>query len=77
MKLVPKLGAAMAKQVGAGGWNFLQNNGAVAGQVVEHVHFHIIPRHDDDQLGYRWPAGSLDTADAQVIIDSITNHLAD
>ena len=38
----------------AEGYNVLQNNGRVAGQVVMHVHFHIIPRHADDGLGYRW-----------------------
>lgn len=25
-------------------WNVVQNNGAAAAQVVEHMHFHIIPR---------------------------------
>lgn len=29
---------------GAGGFNLAQNNGEVAGQVVPHVHFHILPR---------------------------------
>jgi diadenosine tetraphosphate (Ap4A) HIT family hydrolase len=24
---------------------------------VPHIHFHIIPRKKDDQLGYRWNAG--------------------
>jgi histidine triad (HIT) family protein len=32
------------------GFNILQNNLAPAGQVVFHVHFHIIPRKDDDGL---------------------------
>lgn len=39
---------------GAAGYNVLQNNGRVAGQEVPHVHFHIIPRHDGDGLGFRW-----------------------
>jgi len=41
---------------GAPGYNLLQNNGAVAGQLVPHVHFHIIPRREGDGLGYRWNA---------------------
>ncbi|MBK9119723.1 MAG: HIT family protein [Phycisphaerales bacterium] len=40
--------------VGATDYNLLQNNGACAGQEVPHVHFHIIPRHRGDGLGYRW-----------------------
>ncbi len=40
--------------VGAAGFNVLNNCGRVAGQVVEHVHFHIIPRKKGDGRGYRW-----------------------
>ncbi len=42
--------------VGATDYNILQNNGSAAGQEVPHVHFHIIPRHVNDGLGYRWNA---------------------
>jgi len=55
-KVLPKLGAAVVRAVGAPGYNVLQNNGRVAGQLVEHVHFHIIPRQPEDGLGYRWNA---------------------
>ena len=41
----------------AEGFNVLLNQGSVAGQAVPHIHFHIIPRRKDDQLGYRWNAG--------------------
>jgi histidine triad (HIT) family protein len=33
-----------------GGFNLLVNNGRVAGQVVGHLHFHIIPRKEGDGL---------------------------
>jgi len=52
------LGKALLTVTGARGFNVLQNNGAVAGQVVNHVHFHLIPRFEGDGLGYRWNAGS-------------------
>jgi len=32
------------------GFNVLQNNFKAADQLVEHVHFHIIPRRDGDQV---------------------------
>ncbi len=38
-------------------YNLLQNNGSSAGQVVMHVHVHIIPRRANDGLGFRWKAG--------------------
>ena len=53
---VPKLAAAVMKATGAEGLNVLQNNGAVAGQAVHHLHIHLIPRHAGDGLGYRWNA---------------------
>ena len=58
MAHLPRLGRAVMRVTGAEGFNLLQNNGKVSGQVVPHVHFHIIPRVAGDALGYRWPAGS-------------------
>ena len=66
----------MVDAVGCEGWNFLQNNGKVAGQAVGHVHFHIIPRNADDGLGYRWPAGSLSDDDAARLKAAITKGLS-
>ena len=51
---LPALARAVMDVPGAAGYNILQNNGRVAGQEVQHVHFHIIPRSAGDGLGYRW-----------------------
>ncbi len=75
MAAVARVGRAVVAATGAGAWNVLQNNGQVAGQVVEHVHFHIIPRAEGDGLGYRWPAGKLDDGDAKQLISAITKCL--
>jgi histidine triad (HIT) family protein len=50
------LAARVARALGAAGYNVLVNNGQAAGQVIPHVHFHIIPRREGDGLGYRWKA---------------------
>jgi len=55
-RVLPKLSAAVIKATDAEGLNVLQNNGAVAGQAVAHLHVHLIPRHAGDGLGYRWNA---------------------
>lgn len=57
LSCVPKLGAALLNVAGAAGFNVLLNHGRVAGQVVPHVHCHLIPRKPMDELGYRWIAG--------------------
>ena len=55
---LPLLVAAVTRVAGAEGCNVFQNNGRASGQVVPHVHFHVIPRRAGDALGYRWPRGS-------------------
>jgi histidine triad (HIT) family protein len=51
MTVLPRIAAAAVAAVGAEGFNILQSNGACAGQVVPHVHFHIVPRVRDDGIG--------------------------
>lgn len=38
----------------ADGINLLQANRAAAGQVVFHVHVHLVPRHEGDRSPLRW-----------------------
>ena len=73
--LAPRLARAVMAATGATDWNLLQNNGQVAGQVVGHVHFHIIPRSEGDGLGYRWPAGKLDQQDAERLVRDIAGRV--
>lgn len=42
---VQKVAAHIKPKLGATGFNILQNNGASAGQTVNHLHFHIVPRY--------------------------------
>lgn len=42
------LGSAIQKATDAGGINIAMNNREVAGQVIPHAHFHIIPRYLGD-----------------------------
>lgn len=76
-QVVRQLAPAVLAAAGASDWNFLQNNGATAQQTVAHVHFHIIPRRAGDALGYRWPAGRLQPADAARLQQAIAQHLKD
>jgi len=64
---LPRLVEAVMRVAGADGCNVLQNNGRASGQVVPHVHFHVIPRRSGDALGYRWPAGSYEAGRAEQV----------
>ena len=68
---VPRLASAVLAVTGAAGLNVLQNNGRAAGQAVDHVHVHLIPRKNGDGLGYRWNAGSYPAGRA----DELAQHL--
>lgn len=46
--VVKKVGNALLKE--NDGFNIMQNNKKAAGQLVPHVHFHVIPRKDNDDL---------------------------
>jgi histidine triad (HIT) family protein len=71
---LPKIAEAVMAATGAKGYNVLQNNGRCAGQFVDHVHFHIIPRVEGDGLGYRWnPKKYPEGKDKQVLQKIISN----
>ncbi|KAL5203920.1 hypothetical protein ABZP36_008791 [Zizania latifolia] len=53
---VPFLSNAIMKATQCDSFNLVVNNGAAAGQVIFHTHFHIIPRRSGDKL---WPAESF------------------
>jgi len=48
---LPKVARAVVAATGAAGFNILQSNGPCAGQVVPHVHFHVVPRREGDGIG--------------------------
>ena len=56
MKLLKILSAAVFEATNAQGSNIIQNNGVVAGQAVPHIHFHIIPRFENDGIKVDWTA---------------------
>lgn len=51
-----RVASAVMEATNASGFNCLQNNFSAAGQVVFHLHWHIIPRFSRDELPI-WPHG--------------------
>lgn len=74
---LPSLSKAVKTAAGADGFNVLQSNGSVAGQVVGHVHFHIIPRIANDGLGYRWNSKSYADGGAASLCERIRKALSE
>lgn len=60
MAVVQRIARAQFDGLRADGVNVHQTNGAAAGQVVPHVHFHVIPRFRDDGHSWNWRTRSYD-----------------
>lgn len=52
---IKRISKAVVRGVGADGFNLGLNSGRTAGQIVPHIHFHIIPRFKGDGL-VMWPS---------------------
>jgi len=46
--LAQRISAKMRDALGMEGLNLIQNNGKVAGQVIDHFHLHLLPRYEND-----------------------------
>jgi len=76
-RVLPRLCRALCRLTGAQAFNVLQNNGRLAHQAVDHVHFHIIPKPNDAEgLGVKWPAGKLDHATAATLAERVRAELS-
>ena len=53
-----------------------QFNGAVSGQTVYHLHFHIIPRWEGVALGRHAGGGMADVEELKVLADQISDQIA-
>lgn len=52
--IASKMAKVIKKILKCDGINILQNNGEAAGQTVNHVHVHIIPRFENDNVNIKW-----------------------
>lgn len=73
-KVVKKIGQAMIKGLDVKGYNLALNNRTMAGQVVPHVHFHVIPRVKGDGLRL-WPQRKYQEQEAQTVAEKLIKNL--
>ena len=50
MNVIKKLSACISKAMDTDSFNIFLNNGVLAGQEIPHLHFHIVPRHKEDEV---------------------------
>ena len=70
-----KIAGAVTAAMNSDGYNVLCNNGRAGGQVIEHLHFHIIPRNTGDGVFDRWPAYKYEQGKIELIAEEIRKKL--
>lgn len=75
MPKVKKVAIALVKAVNAHGINISANNGAASGQIIFHLHFHLIPRFTNDSLT-PWPHKDSEPKTRALLAEEIKKQLA-
>lgn len=70
MRVVKKVGQSLKDNLGVAGYNVYENNDPIAGQIIPHIHFHVIPRYPGDGLEL-WPQGKYESGEAEKILNKI------
>jgi histidine triad (HIT) family protein len=70
-----KIAKAVAAGISCDGYNVLSNTGRAAGQLVGHLHFHIIPRSTGDGVFNSWPAYKYPQGKIEEIATKIRRNL--
>ena len=68
--VIQKLTPDILEAIGAKDFNLGLNNGRAAGQIVDHVHFHVIPRFSGDNL-HHWPGKTFTDEEMKRIAHNI------
>lgn len=72
---IRRIAKAVVAATGCDGYNLLCNNGRAAGQLVHHVHFHVIPRVQGDGVFSHWPASKYPEGKMEATAAAIRKNL--
>jgi len=70
-----EISKAVSAAMNSDGYNVLCNNGRAAGQLIDHLHFHIIPRNTGDGVFNRWPSYKYEQGRIDQIAAKIRENL--
>ncbi len=70
MNGVKNVGKIIKDKMQIEGYNIMENNDPVSGQTIPHIHWHIIPRSNNDGINM-WPRGTYNEGEAEEIINKL------
>ncbi|TVY71528.1 Hit family protein, partial [Lachnellula suecica] len=66
----------LVQATGASDYNVLQNNGRIAHQEVDHVHFHMIPKPNEKEgMSIGWPQQKTDMEGLKALLADIKSKM--
>jgi len=71
MSTAVKISAVAKNILNCDGMNLLLNTEKYAGQIVPHIHLHLIPRYFDDNIKWQWNQGTLTEKTAIEIVKKL------
>ncbi len=72
---IGRIAGAVVAAMNSDGYNLLCNNGRAAGQLIEHLHFHIVPRNTGDGLFRNWPSFEYKDGKIEEIAGAIRENI--
>ncbi|MCR4831022.1 MAG: HIT family protein [Pseudobutyrivibrio sp.] len=74
LPLAKRIANRMKEQLNCAGVNVVQNNGEAAGQTVNHLHIHVIPRYEDDpdKTICGWSHQSFTEAETKEVVSKLS-----
>ncbi len=72
---IQKVGNAIKRSLNILAYNLVLNNGQIAGQLIPHLHFHIIPRTKGDGLSFHPPGKPVNELELDNICKKIKQNL--
>ena len=75
METAKTVAEMLKDKLGADGLNVVQNNGAAAGQTVNHFHLHLVPRNTDDGVNMSWKTMETEASEQQALAKSIKSRI--
>ncbi len=70
-----RIAKAVVGAMNSEAYNVMCNNGRTAGQLIGHLHYHIIPRNTGDGVFNRWPAYKYEAGKIETIAAKIRQNL--
>jgi histidine triad (HIT) family protein len=67
MKVAKLLAPAITKALDSDGFNLFLNNGRAAGQLIDHLHLHVLPRSSQDKLQIHLPQKPYPEGEAEKV----------